>query len=250
MSEESNLSLWDKKMESSAYISSPANYYVADHQLRGAAPPAAAGQTQQIASRLYPHQLLVSEQSYQHQLVAGGTFPHQQSTGYHQQLSSEGTLPSHQQVFYAPQQQLVNRPDIHCQTVSVSRNAPSFVQPSQQLVGGQVVGTSFIIPSRHQPSDACQIQPSVLQPVQQPAAHGSLATFSSSAPQEMALCSTVLIGGVPFYLLEATATTSDLYEDVDSDYSSDSAVCLSTTGTDSADFRRSNRALPQTPLGQ
>jgi hypothetical protein len=35
---------------------------------------------------------------------------------------------------------------------------------------------------------------------------------------------------------------------VDSDYSSDSAVCLSTPA--SADFRRSNRALPQTPLGQ
>ena len=77
---ESDLSLWEEKLEGRANISSPANYYVADLQLRAAAPLTAH---QQLASRAAGS--LTSHQ----QLAIQGAPP----LTAHQQLASRGAVP-------------------------------------------------------------------------------------------------------------------------------------------------------------
>ena len=252
---ESDLSLWEEKLEGRANISSTANYYVADLQLRAAHQQL----TSRAATTLTTHQQLASRAAVPltaHQQLASSRGAARLTSN--QQLASG--LTSHSLAY--PLQQLASARAGAC-TYSPHQPAASGAYPSlsftHQLPLGHRDPTFFYHPQQEatkggessypQHSQQPVIGNGLHHPQQQLPTRGCFPLVAYS-PQEMAL-STVLIGGVPFYLLErGSSTGTDLYEDVDSDYGDtvhSSAACLTAPAL--PEVHRSSRALPLTPQG-
>ena len=193
---ESDLSLWEEKLEGRANISSTANYYVADKQLRAAAPLTAH---QQLPSRaagpLTSHQQLASRGAppltAHQQLASRGavplTCPQQianRAAGLltsHQQLASRGAVP-----LTCPQQ-IANRAagllTLHQQLAN--RGAPPLSCP-QQLASGRTPVYLLTYPTEQQTTGVDGLL------------HSYLPEQTPSTP------STIVIEGVPyFYLMPA-----------------------------------------------
>ena len=182
---ESDLSLWEEKLEGRANISSTANYYVADKQLRAAAPLTAH---QQLASRAAGS--LTSHQ----QLAIQGAPP----LTAHQQLASRGAVP-----LTCPQQ-IANRAagllTLHQQLAN--RGAPPLSCP-QQLASGRTPVYLLTYPTEQQTTGVDGLL------------HSYLPEQTPSTP------STIVIEGVPyFYLMPAVIAggqDAHVYESIDSE---------------------------------
>lgn len=243
---ESDLSFWENKLEARGHkISTPANYYVSDLQNSVSGGQFTAQPSVNGGLRYSPQQMPVAGGTYPHQLRPhGGLYPQSQ-------LADRRALPiTWSQSLSAEQyQQLADRG-----AVAVAWGEPS---SSQQILPTTQANPIYYPHTANAVVDQSDIHPQH-QLRQQPTnsnrqlAHQQLMTASCS---DMAMPTAVLIGGVPFYLLEAAPAASPpaanscvgLYEDVDGDYNN--VVTLrEPVAYLPAGNRRISRALPLIPM--